>query len=163
MIQNSHLVPWFWLMPNRSYFICASVGSLGWIALPPHSSLMKWKDSYLRRGELEEIHLPHDQTRNRSFGPQSYISSFTMGPWTFSSWSTRRSSNSLHEQEVSFWFFKKNHVHPWGLWDLSSVVLSHCKSYDHLRVSHHRWSLRWLYLALLILISMHRLVVIFVH
>ena len=94
-----------------------STGTLGWIALPPHSSLMKCKDSYLRRGELKETHLPHDRTRNRSFGPQSYTSSFTMGPWTFSSCSIRRSSHSLHEHEVLFWFITKSHAHPWFLQD----------------------------------------------
>ena len=81
--------------------ICTSIGSLEWIALPPHSSLMKCKDSYLRRGELKETHFPRDRTRNRSFGPQSYTSSFTMGPWICSSCSIRRSSHSLHEHEVS--------------------------------------------------------------
>ena len=41
------------------------------------------------------------RTRNCSFGPQSYTSSFTMGPWTFLSFSIRRSSYSLHEHELS--------------------------------------------------------------
>ena len=84
-----------------------STRSLGWIALPPHSSLMKCKDSYLRRGELKETHFPRDRTRNRSFGPQSYTSSFTMGPWICSSCSIWRSSHSLHEHEVLFRFITK--------------------------------------------------------
>ena len=59
-IQNSHLVPWFWLMPNRSYVHASwtSIGSLGWIALPPRSSLMKCKASYLRRGWVERNSFP---------------------------------------------------------------------------------------------------------
>ena len=50
----------------------------------------------------------------------------------------------------------KSHAHPWYLRDLSSGVPSHCESYDHLRVPHHRRPLGWLCLVLLlpIIISM---------
>ena len=56
---SSYTPSLIWLMPNRSYvhpslhFKWTSTGSLGWIALPPRSSLMKWEASYLRRGWVE--------------------------------------------------------------------------------------------------------------
>ena len=47
------------------------------------------------------------QTRNCSFGPQSYTSYFIMGLWTFLSCSIWRSNHSLHVHEVLFWFITK--------------------------------------------------------
>ena len=35
------------------HIICTSIGSLGWIVLSPHSSLMKRKSFHLRRGWVE--------------------------------------------------------------------------------------------------------------
>ena len=67
------------------HIICTSIGNLGWIALSPHSSLMKRKAFHLRRGwvernsfpsgpELRIVHTTHRVTHSLSF----------MGPWTFS-------------------------------------------------------------------------------
>ena len=67
------------------HIICTSIGNLRWIALSPHSSLMKRKAFHLRRGwvernsfpsgpELRIVHTAHRVTYSLSF----------MGPWTFS-------------------------------------------------------------------------------
>jgi hypothetical protein len=99
LIQNSHLIPWFWLMPNRSYFH------------PSYQINFYWK---LRLGcfatiisfECEALLVPKEGmswkklislmtwTQNRSYGPHSYTSSFTMGPWTYLSFFLRWSSHS---------------------------------------------------------------------
>ena len=67
------------------HIICTSIGSLGWIALSPHSSLLKHKAFHLRRGWIQKKLIPlGDPNSEHSCGPQTYTSSFIMWPWTFS-------------------------------------------------------------------------------
>jgi len=144
-------------MPNRSYVHASwtSIGSLGWIALPPRSSLMKCKASYLRRGWVERNSFPSWPSSESFIWPIElhilfhyaamnilkflYPEIKALTPWAWS-------SILLHH---------KSHARPWYLRDLSSGVLSRCESYDHLRVSPHRCPLGWLFWVLLIIISMH--------
>ena len=90
------------------HFKWTSIGSLGWIALPSHSSLMKCEAFYLRKGwvercsfpslpELRIVHLAHRVTHRLSL----------WGHEQFSSYSIQRSSHSLHEHEVPSCFFTK--------------------------------------------------------
>ena len=51
------------------------------------------------------------RTRNCSFGPLSYTSSFTMGPWTFLVSLSRDQAN----HSMSMKFHHKNHAHPWHI------------------------------------------------
>jgi hypothetical protein len=60
------------------HFNWTSIGSLGWIVLWSHSSLMKRKAFHLRRGRKKLIPL-RTRTQNRSYGPQSYTFSFIYG------------------------------------------------------------------------------------
>ena len=160
MDQISFLNPSFWLMPNRSY------------VHPSYEMNFYWKlriDCFATTFIFDEMQsfLPKEGmswkkfvslmtwSRNCSFGPQSYTSSFTTGPWTFLSSSIRRSSHSLHEHEVPFCLITKAMLILWYLRDLSSFVPSRCESYDHLRVSYHRCPLGWLFVVILIIISLH--------
>ena len=70
------------------HIICTSIGSLGWIAFPSHSSLMKCEAFYLRKGWVERcsfpswpklriVHMAHRVTHSLSF----------FGPWTSSLYS----------------------------------------------------------------------------
>ena len=156
MNQSSHLIPWFWLMPNRIYVHASwtSIGSLGWIAFPPRSSLMKCKASYLRRGWVEINSFPSWPNSESFIWPTElhilfhyaamnileflYPEIKPLTPWAWS----------------SVLILHKSHAHPWYLWYISSGVPCRCESYDYLRVSHHRCPLGWLCLVLLILTSL---------
>ena len=103
VIQNSHLVPWFWLIQVMFtlHFKWTSIGSLGWIALPPCKAFILWrgcveKYSFSSWFELRIVPVAH----------RIHIL-FHYGLWTFLSCSIRRSSPSLHEHEVPFWFITK--------------------------------------------------------
>ena len=114
MNQSSHLIPWFWLMPNRSYVHASwtSIGSLGWIALPPRSSLMKCEAFHLRRGwvernsfpswpELGIVHLAHRVTHPLSLWGHEH------------SWVSLSGDQATHSMSMKF--HHKDHAHPWHL------------------------------------------------
>ena len=106
VVQNSHLTPWFWLMPDRSYnhssyhlYFCWKLRMYCFVitfifdetqGFPPKEGMSRNKLIYLGI-----------RIWDRSYGPQSYTSSFIMGPWTFLSYSTWRFSHSFHEHENS--------------------------------------------------------------
>ena len=106
VIQNSHFVPWFWLMPNRSYAHPSFQMNFYWKLRM--DCLASMQGFHPKEGLSWKILIPlMIRTQNRSNGPQSYTSSFIMGLWTFLSCSIWRSNHSLHEHEVLFWFITK--------------------------------------------------------
>ena len=131
VVQNSHLTPWFWLMPDRSY---------------NHSSYhlyFYWKlrmDCFVTTFIFDEM---------QGFPPKEGMSWNSFPSWSNSelfiwptelhilfhygamnlSFSIRRSSHSLHEHEVSWQRSCSSLTSPW------SFVPSRCESYNHLRVN----------------------------
>ena len=89
VVQNSHLTPWFWLMPGRSYnhssyhlYFCWKLRMYCFViafifdetqGFPPKEGMSQKKLIYLGI-----------RIWDHSYGPQSYTSSFIMGPWTSS-------------------------------------------------------------------------------
>jgi len=81
VIQNSHLTPWFWLMPDRSYNHSSFQLNFYWklrmdcFAMQSFSPKegMSW-NSFSSGPELRIVHMAHRVTHSLSF----------MGPWTFS-------------------------------------------------------------------------------
>ena len=106
------------------HFKWTSIENLGWIALPPYSSLMKCEAFYLRRGwveinsfpswpKLRIVHLAHRVTDPLSL----------LGHEQFLSYSIRRSNHSPHEHEVPFWFITKSML----ILDISEIFLLLCQ------------------------------------
>ena len=87
VIQNSHLDPWFRLMPNRSYAHPSLQMNFYWkLRMDCFASMQGFhpKEGLSWKKILNPLMI---QTQNRSNGPQSYTSSFILGLWTFLSWS----------------------------------------------------------------------------
>ena len=130
------------------HFKWTSVGSFGWIAWPP------CKASILRRGWVEKkysipswfklriVPMAHRVTHPLSLFGYEHSWVALSGDQTTHSMSMKFCSDSSQKPCSSL-------ISPW-----SSVVPSHYEPYDHLRVSHHRCSLGWLFWVLHIIISM---------
>ena len=123
MIQNSHFVPWFDWCPIEVmltlHFKWTSIGSLGWIALPSHSSLMKCKASYLRRGWVKRNSFP--SLPELRIIPMAHRVTHPLSLWGYEhSWvDLPRDKASL---SMSMKFHHKDHAHPWHLHSLLCQV-----------------------------------------
>ena len=114
MNQSSFLNPWFWLMPNRSYVHASwtSIGNLGWIALPPRSSLMKCEASYLRQGWVERSSfLPWPELRILH---SAHRVTHPLSLWGYEhSWVSLSGDHATLSMSVKF--LHEDHAHPWHL------------------------------------------------
>ena len=89
VVQNSHLTPWFWLMPDRSYnhssyhlYFCWKLRMYCFVITFIFDETQGFKPKEgISRKKLIYLGI---RIWDRSYGPQSYTSSFIMGPWTFS-------------------------------------------------------------------------------
>ena len=131
------------------HFKWTSIGSLGWIALPPCKAFI------LRRGwvgkysisswsELRIVPVAHRITHPLSLWAMNipellYSEIKPLTPWAWS-------SILIHH---------KSHAHPWFLHDL--LLCQVATSHTIILVSHHRCPLGWLFWVLLIIISMQGL------
>jgi hypothetical protein len=85
--SNSHPIPWFWFMPNRSYIHPLFKMNFYWkLRMDCFATIFIFDEmrSFLPKEGMSWKKLISlvTRTHNCSFGPQSYTSSFTIGPWT---------------------------------------------------------------------------------
>ena len=151
MIQNSHLVPWFWLMPFRSYAHPSLQMNFYWKLKMDYFASMQ--GFHPKEGlSWKILNLLMIRTQNCSSGPQNYTSSFIMG--YEHSWVALFGDQAPHSMSMKFHSDSSQKPCSSLISLRSSVVPSHYESYNHLRVSHHRFPLGWLCLVMLILTSL---------
>jgi len=144
-------------MPNRSYahlhFKLTSIGSLGWIALPSHSSLMKCEAFYLRKGWVERCSFP--SWPKLGIVCLAHRVTHSISLWGYEhSWVALSGDQTTHSMSMKFCSDSSQKPCSSLISSWSSVVPSRYEPFNHLRVSHHRCPLGWLFWVLLIIISM---------
>ena len=135
------------------HFKWTSIGSLEWIALPSHSSLMKCKAFYLRKGWVERCSFP--SWPKLGIVCLAHRVTHPISLWGYEhSWVALSGDQTTHSMSMKFCSDSSQKPCSSLISPRSSDVPSHYEPYDHLRVSPHRCPLGWLFWVLLIIISM---------
>ena len=137
------------------HFKWTSIGSLGWIAWPP------CKASILRRGWVEKYSFL--SWFELIIVPMAHRVTHPLSLWGYEhSWVALSRDQTTHSMSMKFCSDSSQKPCSSLISPRSSDVPSRYEPYDHLRVSHHRCPLGWLFWVLLIIIYAG-LVVAFVH
>ena len=129
------------------HFKWTSIERLGWIALSPCKAFI------LMRGWAEKYSFP--SWSELRIVPMAHIVIHSLSLWGYEhSWVALSGDQPSHSMSMKFCSNSSQKPCSSLISPRSSVVPSRNEPYDHLRVSHHRHPLGWLFWVLLLIISM---------